>query len=69
VMIFGPDRERAARLIQLLGHLCRHPLLLTGVNATGLRGLPSNALFTYVISQPRLSERAMSYCKMLVTAT
>jgi hypothetical protein len=65
VIIVGPGHERAARLTELLGHVCRHALQLTGVNTSGFRSLPSGARFTYVIRQPRLSENA---CELLQNA-
>jgi hypothetical protein len=65
VIIVGPGHERAARLTDLLGYVCRHSLMLTGVNTSGFRSLPSGARFTYIIRQPRLSEKA---CEVLQNA-
>ena len=53
--IVGPDTTAGRQLMQLLHCFCRHPLLLTEVNAAGLRALPTEWSLTLLIFQPELS--------------
>jgi len=53
--IVGPDTPAGRQLLQLLHCFCRHPLLLTEVNASGLCALPTDWSLTLLIHQPMLS--------------
>ncbi len=57
--LVGPDTTAGRQLFQLLCCLCRHPLLLTDVNAAGLRALPMQWQFTLLIHQPELSAEVL----------
>ena len=56
LVLVGPDTMRGKRLVALLHCLCRHALQITGLTPAGLRSLPSGAGFTFLISQPTISE-------------
>jgi len=56
LVLLGPDTVRGNQLMALLHCLCRHGLRMTGLTPAGLRSLPSGAGFTYLISQPTISE-------------
>ncbi len=58
VLLVGPDSREITQLLHLLKCLCRHALLLTGVNAGGLHSLPMEMGLTLLIDQPELSEPA-----------
>jgi hypothetical protein len=64
LVLSGPDTMRAKQLVTLLHCLCRHGLRMTGLTPAGLRSLPSGAGFTFLISQPTISdtlERLLHY--------
>jgi hypothetical protein len=66
LLIVGPDRERAKRLVDLLTRLCRHSLRLTGVTSAGICSLAGGPRFTWIISQSALGEKLE---KLLVDAS
>jgi hypothetical protein len=55
--IVGPDTARANRLLDLMRHLCRHSIPLTGVTPAGFCSLPNGMKFTFVISQTSVSDK------------
>jgi hypothetical protein len=55
LVLVGPDKMRGKRLVALLHCLCRHGLRLTGLTPASLRSLPGRTRFTYLISQPTIS--------------
>jgi hypothetical protein len=52
--LVGSETSAGGQLMQLLHSFCRYPVLLTDVNAAGLRALPSEWNFTLLIVQPEL---------------
>jgi hypothetical protein len=63
--LIGQDTTAGKQLFQLLHCFCRHPLLLTEVNAAGLRALPWAWQLTPLIHQPELTVEMQ---RMLSTA-
>jgi len=57
LVLVGPNLMKANQLVTLLHCLCRHGLRMTGLTPAGLRALPSGARFTFLISQPTISDR------------
>jgi hypothetical protein len=53
--LVGPDSPAGRQQFQLLNCLCRHPLLLTDVNAASLRALPMEWRLTLLIHEAELS--------------
>ena len=53
--LIGPDITAGRQMFQLCHCFCRHPLLLTEVNAAGLRALPTEWNLNLLIQQSNLS--------------
>jgi hypothetical protein len=56
LVLIGPDTTKGNQLMALLHCLGRHGLWMTGLTPAGLRSLPSGAGFTFLISQPTISD-------------
>jgi len=52
LIVGGPDAAGVNQLVALLGCLCRHALILTGVTPAGLCSLPNGFRFSLLINQP-----------------
>lgn len=57
LVLAGPDTMRGKQLVALLHCICRHGLRMTGLTPAGLCSLPSGAGFTFLISQPTISDK------------
>jgi hypothetical protein len=56
LVLVGPDTLRGNQLVALLHCLCRHALRVTGLTPGGFRSLPTGAGFTFLVSQPTISD-------------
>jgi hypothetical protein len=57
LVIMGPDADRGDRLLALLRSVCWHSLPLTAVTPAGFHSLAAGPRFTYLISQPSMSDK------------
>jgi len=57
LVLVGPDPTKGNQLVTLLHCLCRRGLRMTGLTPAGLRSLPSGAGFTFLVSQPTISDK------------